>query len=339
MKKTACFFSNESIECIEQEQYSIQDINILKDLGYEVIIANNFSKIPFDCDLYFSWWASGSILPLVKAKLSSTPIIVVAGGNETMFYKDSLYGIPAGYLATPWYKKIATRLTLKLASRVLVVSNFMLRDTIRLGAKKPIMVHNSVNITKFNLSDKKRKFITIIFKSEKNVVRLKRGEIFIRSIPDILKVYPDQKFIIIGAKDNYFEYLKALCVELGVDSNVNFVGSIKNESVVEWMQKSIVYVQISDTETFGVAIAEAMSCGTHVVVSNRGAIPEVVGPFGNFVDHNAPQTVSAAILKILNYDGKQYVFESKKIRNHIIENFSYEIRKNKIETIIQELLK
>ncbi|MBK5214514.1 MAG: hypothetical protein JJE55_12735 [Flavobacteriaceae bacterium] len=34
MLKTACFFTNEPLEAIEQEQYSIQDINILKDLGF-----------------------------------------------------------------------------------------------------------------------------------------------------------------------------------------------------------------------------------------------------------------------------------------------------------------
>ena len=122
MIKRVCFFSNECLEQLQKEQYSIQDITILNELGYNVIIATSFREIPLGCDLYFSWWASGSILPLVKARLSSKPIIVVAGGNEAMFYQDSVSKDSLGYLATPWYKKLATRLCLCFADKVLAVS-------------------------------------------------------------------------------------------------------------------------------------------------------------------------------------------------------------------------
>lgn len=339
MLKKACFFSNEPLEAIEQEQYSLQDINILRDLGFEVIIANTFSKIPLNCDLYFSWWASGSILTLIKAKLCLKPIIVIAGGNEAMLYKDSVSNIPAGYLASSWYKKIAVNLTLKYSSRVVVVSNFMVNDSAKLGAKKPLVVHNSVDTDKFSLSEIPREYITTIFKSEENVVRLKRGEEFIRSIPEVLKHYPNQKFIVIGKKDNYYLKLEEICKELNIQENVNFIGSIKNEKVVDWMQRSIAYVQISDTETFGVAIAEAMSCGTHVIVSKRGAIPEVVGKHGVYVDHNNPVSVAGGIIDVLKLSPSEYSLKSDNLRNHIVDNFSYEKRRDKIEIIINEILK
>lgn len=338
MLKKACFFSNQPLEAIEQEQYSIQDINILKDLGFEVIIANTFSKIPLGCDLYFSWWASGSILPLIKAKFCIKPIIIVAGGNEAMLYRDSANGIPAGYLASVWYKKLATRLSLRFGSKIVIVSNFMRKDSTKLGAKRPIVVHNSIDIVKFNISDKPREYVTTIFKSEENVVRLKRGEEFIRSIPNVLKEYPNQKFIIIGTKANYYAKLKDICKELQIEDSVNFVGNMKNEKVVDWMQRSIAYVQISDTETFGVAVAEAMSCGTHVVVSKRGAIPEVVGKLGVYVDHNDSISVSKGIIDIINLSQLDYSFKSNALRNRIVENFSYNKRRDIIEKIINEIL-
>lgn len=338
MLKKACFFSNEPLEAIEQEQYSLQDINILKDLGYEVVIANTFSKIPLGCDLYFSWWASGSILTLIKAKFCFKPIIVVAGGNEAMLYKDSVTNIAAGYLASSWYKKIAVYLCLKFSSKIIVVSNFMVNDCMKLGAKNPLVIHNSIDTNKFSLSESDRQFITTIFKSEKNVVRLKRGEEFLRAIPHVLSQYPEQKFIVIGKRDDYFLNLKEICEELDIVENVNFIGSIKNEDVVDWMQKSIGYVQISDTETFGVAIAEAMSCGTHVVVSNRGAIREVVGNHGVYVDHNSPVSVSEGIIEVLKLSPLEYGLKSNDLRTHIVKNFSYEKRRDKIEKLINELL-
>lgn len=337
MLKKVCFFSNEPLEAIEQEQYSLQDINILKDLGFEVIIANTFSKIPLNCDLYFSWWASGSILTLIKAKFCLKPIIVVAGGNEAMLYKDSVTNVPAGYLASKWYKKIAVYLSLKFSSKIIVVSNFMVNDCMKLGAKSPLVVHNSIDTNKFSLSESPREFVTTIFKSEKNVVRLKRGEEFIRAIPSILEQYPEQKFIVIGKKDDYFLKLQEICEELNILENVNFIGSIKNEHVVDWMQRSIAYVQISDTETFGVAIAEAMSCGTQVVVSNRGAIPEVVGKHGVYVDHNSPASVAKGIIEVLTLSPTDYSLRSKELRTHIVKNFSYYKRRDQIEKIINEI--
>lgn len=336
-KKKACFFSHEKLASLKREQYSIQDINILQELGYSVVIANSFSGIPWNCDLYFSWWASGSFLPLIKARLVNKPIIVVAGGNEAMFYRDSVTLKPAGYLATPWYKKLATRLSLRLSSVVLVVSDFMVKDATKLGAVNPIVVHNCINTTTFNLSKLERSYITSIFNLDENVMRIKRGEVLIKAIPAVLNIYPDQKFIFIGKKGNAYERLQCLVKDLNIDKNVNFIGSIDNTEVVKWLQQSKVYLQISDTETFGVSIAEAMSCGTPVVVSRRGAIPELVGDCGVFVDHNDPNAVAEGIIEILAKDEKEYNDIGNKARNRVIQYFSYEHRKKSIEKIISEL--
>ena len=124
-RKKACFFSHTTKAQLRKEQYSIQDIRILHDLGYQVTVATTFSGIPADCDLYFSWWASGSILPLIKARLFRKPLIVIAGGNDSMFYRDSISGVPRGYLATPWYKKLAARLSLRYGTTIVVVSRYM----------------------------------------------------------------------------------------------------------------------------------------------------------------------------------------------------------------------
>ena len=45
------------------------DIKIFKELGHEVKKVNNWRKIPSDCDLYFIWWWSSGVVPLLKAKL------------------------------------------------------------------------------------------------------------------------------------------------------------------------------------------------------------------------------------------------------------------------------
>jgi glycosyltransferase involved in cell wall biosynthesis len=335
--KTACFFSHESKAQLQKEQYSIQDIRILQELGYQVTVATSFNEIPWGCDLYFSWWASGSILPLIKARLSRKPIIVVAGGNDSMFYRDSVSGIPQGYLATPWYKKLAARLTLRFGTVVLVVSRFMVEDVKRLGACEPIVVPNSVDTNAFRPSDDHRLHVTTILNLDDGVVRLKRGEVFLRSVPIVLRTYPQQTFVVIGEKGNAFERLFRLASGLGIQGSVDFVGSLENSEVVRWLQRSKVYVQISDTETFGVAIAEAMSSATPVVVSDRGAVPELVGIYGVFVDHNDPHSVAAGILGLLAKTEQERHAAGMEARARIIKQYSYEKRRAAIQRVIEDL--
>jgi len=335
--KTACFFSHENRAQLQKEQYSIQDIRILHDLGYDVTVATSFSEIPWGCDLYFSWWASGSILPLIKARLSGKPIIVVAGGNDSMFYRDSVSGIPRGYLATPWYKKLATRLSLRFATVILVVSRFMVDDVCRLGARKPAVVPNSVDTNTFHPSDEHKLHVTTMFNLNENVVAIKRGEVFLRAVPIVLRTYPQQTFVVIGEKGGAYQRLSALASGLGIQGSVDFLGSIQNSEVVSWLQRSKLYVQISDTETFGVAIAEAMSSGTPVVVSHRGAIPELVGSHGVFVDHNDPQSVAAGIVGLLSKTEQERRRIGTEARARIVEHYSYENRGAAIRRVIEEL--
>jgi glycosyltransferase involved in cell wall biosynthesis len=335
--KTACFFSHENRAQLQKEQYSIQDIRILHDLGYDVTIATSFSEIPMGCDLYFSWWASGSVLPLIKARLSGTPIIVVAGGNDSMFYRDSLSGIPAGYLATPWYKKLAARLSLRFATVVLVVSRFMLDDVTILGARRPVVVPNSVDTSAFRPSDNRRSHVSTIFNLYDHVVSIKRGELFLRSVPIVLKAFPGQTFVIIGDKGNAHQRLRALASDLGIQESVDFAGTMQNADVVSWLQRSKIYVQISDTETFGMVVAEAMSCGTPVVVSRRGALPELVGSQGVFVNHNDPQSVAAGIVSLLAKTEQERHAIGVQARARIIGHYSYEKRRAAIQQVIEDL--
>jgi glycosyltransferase involved in cell wall biosynthesis len=51
-------------------------------------------------------------------------------------------------------------------------------------------------------------------------------------------------------------------------------------------------------EGFGIPALEAMSAGVPVVVSNRGALPEVVGDAGLFIDPDDPESLAAALERI-----------------------------------------
>lgn len=338
MKKKVCFFSSEGIEQIYKQQYSIQDIQILQELGFEVIVSSKLKEIPHSVDLYFGWWATGSILPLLVAKFLRKPIIIIAGGNETLIYKDSMTKTPAGYLAAPWYKKLAARLSIKFADEIVVVSKFMEKGIKEITNRKVKMIHNSVNTQLFKPKKDVREFITIIAHKSNDHWRLKRIPEFLKAVSIVIKDYPDQRFLVLGGKLGKDDLLYELCKELHILKNVTFMDLIPNIEVPRYINRSLCYVQISDTETFGVAVAEALSCNIPVIVSKNGALPEIVRDYGLYVDHNDPKSIASGIIKVIrNYEFSSY--ESFESREWIKENFSYEKRKKEISKLISTYIK
>lgn len=333
-----CFFTTSNYSQVLREQYTYSDIKILKELGFEVCFANTLSDIPFDCDLYYSWWASGSIFPTIVAKIVNKPNIVIAGGNEAILYRDSLSNEPRGYLAAGFIKKLATRLVIKYSTAVVAVSGFMIEDLKTLGCKKPYIIYNCVNTSFFRPDQHvKREFVTTSFRLDQTPTTIKRGENFIKAASILSKQNPNLRFLIIGHKGDAYQQLKCLCEDLDLVDSVTFTGAIENTEVIYYLQRSICFVQPSDTETFGVAIAEAMSIGCPAVISSRGALLEVFGENGIYVDQNAPYSIAEGVQSVLNMKKDDLNQLSLKLRMHIKKNYSYENRKIAIKALLNSI--
>ncbi len=95
---------------------------------------------------------------------------------------------------------------------------------------------------------------------------------------------------------------------LGIAEHVRFVHGVSDLDLVEIMGSAEVACVPSLYEGFSLPTAELMACGTPLVVSETGAIPEVVGPDGLCADLVPPGDVgalAAAIDGLLDDPGRR----------------------------------
>ncbi|MEW6070441.1 MAG: glycosyltransferase, partial [Candidatus Thermoplasmatota archaeon] len=77
----------------------------------------------------------------------------------------------------------------------------------------------------------------------------------------------------IGPKENDF---KILSKNLGLEDNVKFLGYVKEEHKPAILAQSDIFILPSKGDVQPVAVMEAMCCGTAIVGSNAGGIPDLV---------------------------------------------------------------
>jgi glycosyltransferase involved in cell wall biosynthesis len=87
-------------------------------------------------------------------------------------------------------------------------------------------------------------------------------------------------------------------------SRIRFPGAVAPEEVPKWLQAADVVVVPSRREGLGLAAVEALACGTPVVASAVGGLPEVIreGENGLLIPPNDPAALSAALARLEDVD-------------------------------------
>jgi glycosyltransferase involved in cell wall biosynthesis len=89
--------------------------------------------------------------------------------------------------------------------------------------------------------------------------------------------------------------------ELGCAQRLHVAGHVTTEELVHLYRRAALVVVPSRYEGFGLPAAEAMACGTPVVATAAGALPEVVGVGGGgvLVERDSPDALARAIGELL----------------------------------------
>ncbi|HEV8472133.1 MAG TPA: glycosyltransferase family 1 protein [Methylomirabilota bacterium] len=132
------------------------------------------------------------------------------------------------------------------------------------------------------------------FMPHKNVDGLLRAW---ASLPAALRA--GHRLVLAGADAARRPALEALARALNVAATVTFPGRIEDADLPGLYSACAAFVLPSLEEGFGLPAIEAMACGAPVIVSDRGALPEMAGPGAAVVDVTADGALAAALTRTL----------------------------------------
>lgn len=126
--------------------------------------------------------------------------------------------------------------------------------------------------------------------------------------------------------------------EMGIADHVSFLG--KHSSVDELLACADLFLLPSETESFGLAALEAMACGTPVVASRTGGLPEVVphGEAGHLAPVGAVEEMADAAVALLE-DERAWKAASEAAREVSVARYSAELIVPRYEALYQDVLR
>lgn len=108
--------------------------------------------------------------------------------------------------------------------------------------------------------------------------------------------------LLIAGDGHYRNTLEERARQEGVAGRVHFLGNVPHQDLPRLMSSSDLFVATSfASETFGIALVEAQSCGLPVVASRFGGFPEVLqdGVTGLLVPPQDPPALAVALRELL----------------------------------------
>jgi glycosyltransferase involved in cell wall biosynthesis len=336
-----CFFANLSAHAdwrvvMHNVEFYRHDIEILKALGHDVVIAGKPGMIDWTADLYFAWWWGHAPFVALPAKLRRKPLIV-AGVFDYSTCRGELPGLC--FLERPYWQQIVMKYMLRLADANLFTSQSEFEEvTSHLPVRNPILAPCAVDVDDYRPAPHEPFysdfFFSLSWTSRTNVIR-KGVANALRAFAMIAGRHPGLRFVQAGKPGDYHDDLVQLVRDLGIADRVDFVGMISAEDKMRYFRTCIAYVQPTLYEGFGLAIAEAVAAGCPIVSSDRGSVSEVAGPDRVLVDPHDVADIAAAMEAFV---GHPRAYEDEMVRHEWIHaRYALSVRTAIIRQTIEQV--
>jgi glycosyltransferase involved in cell wall biosynthesis len=128
--------------------------------------------------------------------------------------------------------------------------------------------------------------------------------------------------LVVGGYGPDIQQMRQWAEDNGMAGRIKFLGMLKPEDMANQFRSCLAFLHCSDYETFSVVCAEALCCGTPIIASKVGGIPEFVNETnGVLVDENSVEEWIKAMNALVN---TRHNFDSESISRNASDRFSEE---------------
>jgi glycosyltransferase involved in cell wall biosynthesis len=146
----------------------------------------------------------------------------------------------------------------------------------------------------------------------------------IRTLIQALARLPSRVRLTLVDDDSPDNQVLAWARSVGVEDRLSLTGRVDAATLVDLYRRATVVVVPSRYEGFGLPAVEAMACGTPVVATRAGALPEVLDLTGGGVsaERDHPESIARGVLQLLE-DRERRVQLAKRGRQRVVETLSW----------------
>lgn len=267
----------------------------------------------FEPDILHAHYATS--YGLVGALTDFHPFVISCWGSDVMKFPNKNF-----------VAKSILKYNFKKAD-LLCATSYTIQDYINVVVKIPVsVIPFGINIEEFKPKKVESLFNAndFVLGSIKPLESLYNIDVLINAFAKLIPTHDNLKLLIIG-EGAELNALKELCQNLGIFEKVIFTGRIPFKEISNYYNMIDVLVNISEYESFGVSVVEAMACGTPVVVTNVGGLKEVVrdDSVGLKVKAGDVDDTANAIERLIN-DKALYEQIAINARKHVIERYNWD---------------
>lgn len=276
-------------------------------------------------DIIHANWTLSGLSAWVTKWLHRIPIVVTVHGSDIYRSEDN------------WFLKCITRFALSRADEVFAVSNDLKKivDHYDIRREKSLVISNGINLRKFSNSIRSSRESLILFVG--SLISRKGVDILLKAFADVNQSIPQFRLAIIGDGVLRTE-LENMCVDLGIQNKVYFLGYKQPSDVQGWMRKAKLLVLPSVEEGQGVVLLEALASGTPCIGSRIGGIPDVITPeVGRTFTPGNSDELGKAIMDVA--DTSEWYEMSRKARMRAVNEYNIDTIAGKISSEYHKILR
>jgi glycosyltransferase involved in cell wall biosynthesis len=246
-------------------------------------------------DYYIIFLAQSLTLPVITLRLMRKgPILILGASNNQMNKSKKSHALKI--LA------LEDQINFSLSKKIVLYSERLIKEWNLEKYKNKILIghRHYINFENFSITkpfSKRENKIGYIgrLSEEKGILN------FVSALPGILQENSNLKIYIIG-DGPLNDQIRAKLVQSDSVKNVIFTGWIRHDELPLYLNELRVLVLPSNTEGLSNIMLEAMACGTPVLSTPVGAIPDFItdGETGFLMENNSPECIEEHVIRALN---------------------------------------